>query len=259
MKESNSSIQTRSLACGYSNRTVLKDVSLTLESGTVTAIIGPNGAGKSTLLKTIGGLLPALAGEVSIHGKPIRSYSATELACQIAFVPQHEHFAFRFSTYEVVMMGRLPKSPGVRDTDEDRAAVQRALDFADAASFADRPVQELSGGEQQRVLLARALALESQIVILDEPTTHLDVTHQLHLVSTINAMANEGKTVLAAMHDLNLVGMMANITALVCDGVLRKVGQTEDVLQSEELDRAYGVAFRKIKDGGKTLVLPPLS
>lgn len=257
MTGSTSSVRCVDLSCGYSDRKVLADVDLEFHPGTVTAILGPNGAGKSTLLKCLTGEMAAQSGRVEIAGKDVRSYSAVQLAQQVAFVPQQEHFPFRFSAYEAVMMGRLPKSPGLSDTQEDRDAVCRALKFVDAENLASRSINELSGGERQRILLARALAQETPIVVLDEPTTHLDITHQIELVSLMKSISSTGRTVIAAMHDLNLVALMADDAVLLSNGRVVARAETESVLQSAELDAAYAVPFRRIKDGDKTIVLPP--
>lgn len=192
-----------------------------------------------------------------MSGKPVSGLSISDLAFRIAVVPQQEHIPFRFSAWEIAMMGRLVRSRGIADTEEDRAAVRLALEFTDSLSYAERPMNELSGGEKQRVLLARALAQETDIVILDEPTTHLDITHQIDLCRLVRQMTETGKTVVAAMHDLNLVASMATRAILLGGGGLRLDGSTEEVLSSPALDEVYRVAFRRTKDGGKTLVLPP--
>lgn len=180
-----------------------------------------------------------------------------EVGRRIAVVPQQEEIAFRFTAWEVVMMGRLAWSQGVGDTPEDREAAARALAFADAEDLTQRPVNELSGGERQRVLLARAFAQETDIVLLDEPTTHLDITHQIELCRLIRQMVQSGKTIVAAMHDLNLVAAMAERAIVLGSGKVCLDGPTEDVLNSPILDEVYKVAFRRTKDGGKTIILPP--
>lgn len=254
---SNSAVSTHSLECGYSNRPVLKGLNLSFEKGTATAVLGPNGSGKSTFLKTLYGELPAISGTIEIEGKPIQGISVREVAMAISVVPQQEHIPFRFSVREVVTMGRYVRSDGVFDSAEDRRAAEEAMKFTDSLELSDRPVNELSGGERQRVLLARALAQETNIVILDEPTTHLDITHQLDLCRLVREMVQQGKTVIAAMHDLNLVGHFAERAVLFGNGGLVVADETEKVMESDALDDVYHVRFNKIKEGGKTLVLPP--
>lgn len=254
---SNSALSTDQLQCGYPDRSVLKDLNLSFAKGTATAVLGPNGSGKSTFLKTLYGEIAALSGQVQIEGQPIRDLSVREVAMAISVVPQQEHIPFRFTSREIVAMGRYVRSQAVFDSSEDRLAVEKAMKFTDSLELAERPINELSGGERQRVLLARALAQDTKIVILDEPTTHLDITHQLDLCRLIRQMVQQGKTVIAAMHDLNLVGHFAERAILFGPTGLVAENETEKLLASNDLDDVYQVKFNKIKDGGKTLVLPP--
>lgn len=257
MTASSSSFAVQGLECGYPQRVVISGVDLSFEPGTATAILGPNGSGKSTFLRTLTGELKALKGQVEIGGRRLGEMSVAQIASLVAVVPQQEHIPFRFTAWEIVMMGRLVRAKGLGDSAEDRAAVTKAMEFTDCAGFKDRPVNELSGGERKRVLLARALAQETDIVVLDEPTTHLDVTHQIELCRLVRQMAGTGKTVVAAMHDLNLVASMADRAVLLGVGTVKLDGTVEDVLASPLLDEVYKVAFRRTKDGGKTLILPP--
>ncbi|HJP82310.1 MAG TPA: ABC transporter ATP-binding protein [Fimbriimonadaceae bacterium] len=259
MKDSSSALSCKGLACGYGTAPVLQDVDLEFAPGTTTAIIGPNGSGKSTLLKTLSGELKPFHGSVFLGSRSLLDLSILDTAQRIAVVPQSEQIAYRFTAGEIVLMGRLPMSPGIRDTSEDRDAAEKAMRFTDSWELRDRPINELSGGERQRVLVARALAQDTPVILLDEPTTHLDITHQLDLVRLVKELQNLGKTVVAAMHDLNLVGAMAQRTALLWGGQVSLQGLTEQILTSSELDEAYGVAFRRVLDGGKTLVLPPIN
>lgn len=254
---SNSALSTDNLDCGYHERPVLKNLNLLFERGTATAVLGPNGSGKSTFLKTLYGELPALSGTIEIEGQRIQGLSVREIAMAISVVPQQEHIPFRFTAREIVAMGRYSRFEGVFDSAEDRLAVEEAMRFTDSLELADRAINELSGGERQRILLARALAQGTKIVILDEPTTHLDITHQLDLCRLIRELVNKGKTVIAAMHDLNLVGHFAERAILFGKGGLVVADETEKLMESDALDNVYQIRFNKIKDGGKTLVLPP--
>lgn len=257
MTVSSSGLGTQDLACGYPGKEVLAGLNLSFAPGTATAILGPNGSGKSTFLRTLSGELKPVSGSVMLQDKLIAHLSIEELGRQIAVVPQQEEIAFRFTAWEVVMMGRLARSYGVGDTAEDREAAERSLAFADALDLAHRPVNELSGGERQRVLLARAFAQETDIVLLDEPTTHLDITHQIEFCRLVRQMVQGGKTIIAAMHDLNLVSGMAERAILLGSGGVKLDGPIEEVLNSPILDEVYRVAFRRTKDGGKTMILPP--
>jgi len=192
-----------------------------------------------------------------LSGRAVSALSIGEVAKHIAVVPQQEHIPFRFTVWEIVMMGRLAHADGVWDTPADRFAVEQALGFTDCLQFKDRYVIELSGGERQRAMIARALAQETGIIVLDEPTTHLDVTHQLDLCKLVRQMVESGKTIIAAMHDLNLIGQMASRAVLIGGGGVLTTGTSEEVLNSPGLDRAYQVNFRRVEDGGKTVVLPP--
>lgn len=246
------------MAGGYPGRQVLSDIDLEFAPGAVTAILGPNGSGKSTLLKILSGLIAPLKGEVHIDGSPLSRMSVQEIARRIAVVPQEEAIPFRFSVREIVLMGRIAWSSGLADTPDDRRIAEEAMRFADCLQFADRPIDELSGGEKQRVLIARALAQETPILLLDEPTTHLDITHQIGISRLVRELSAQGKTVIAAMHDLNMVGLMADRAILLGDGVVKLAGTTAEVLGSQELDQVYEVAFDRIERGGRTILLPPL-
>ncbi len=238
----------RGLSCGYPERLVLEDVSLALEAGTSTILLGPNGSGKSTLLKTLMGSLAPLAGSVSIAGHPAEAMDAAARARFAAYVPQEEVPPFRFTVRQVVMLGRLPRSPTFLDSDEDRDVVERALIEADCADLADRPIAEVSGGERQRALIARGLAQEAPMLLLDEPTSHLDIGHQVAILGLVRRLCREGRAVLAAMHDLNLAAEMGSWAILLHGKQIADQGPIEDVLSSPRLDEAYGVAFQRMRD-----------
>jgi iron complex transport system ATP-binding protein len=257
MTVSISCLSTQNLVCGFPNRKVLENVDLVFSPGSATAILGPNGSGKSTLLKTLSGEVACLGGKVKLWDSPIAQMSIEEIGLRIAIVPQQEHIPFRFTAWEVAMMGRMVRSKGIWDTAEDRNSVRQALEFTDAFDFAERPVNELSGGERQRVLLARAIAQETDIILLDEPTTHLDVTHQIQLCALAKKLVESGKTIIAAMHDLNLVSHLADRAILLGLGSVQLDGKVDEVMSSPQLDEVYGVKFRKIADNGQILVLPP--
>lgn len=246
------------VSSGYDSRPVLHDVSFQLKRGTATALIGPNGSGKSTLLKTLMGIIRPTAGEVRLNDKPITGMSIREMATEVSYVPQDEPHAFPFSVREVVAMGRLPRSNGMFDTAEDRKAALEAMDLAGCLEIAERSIIELSGGERQRVLFARALAQGGNVMLLDEPTAHMDLRYQTELVRRVRKLTQAGITVLAAVHDLNLAEAMAGSAFLLSEGRLVKTGAVQTVLDSAELDIAYGTEFRRMKDPeGRLVVLPP--
>ncbi|MCW5942551.1 MAG: ABC transporter ATP-binding protein [Fimbriimonadaceae bacterium] len=248
----------RDLACGYHGGPVLEGLSFELASGSVTALLGPNGSGKSTLLKTLVRTLRPLAGEAFVEGKPLSSLSDADLARCVAFVPQEEDHRFPFTAREVVVMGRLARSRSLFDTPEDRVAGEDALRRTDCLDLADRPVTELSGGERQRVLIARALAQGTRILLLDEPTSHLDVSHVVDLVRLIRAVATEGYTVLVAVHDLNVASAVADRALLLANGRLVLDGSPAVVLADPVLDEVYRVPFAREAVGSRVRVHPPL-
>jgi iron complex transport system ATP-binding protein len=236
------------LACGYHGRIVLCDVGLRVQAGEIVAILGPNGAGKSTLLKTICKTLPPIAGSVRVADMEIGRLSDREVARKIGYVPQEEAAVFPFTVREVVAMGRIPYATGIWESAQDHRIVDHAIEVADCGELAERPVTELSGGEKQRVLIARALAQEADVLLMDEPTSHLDVRHQLSVANLMQDLASRGKAILAAVHDLNLAAQFADRAVLLAQGTKRADGPLELVLQSPDLDRAYEVKFTRLRD-----------
>lgn len=246
-------LECRGLACGYHGREVLAGIDLVIQPGESVVLLGPNGSGKSTLLRTVGKLIPPLAGQAFLSGVDVRKLGHEEVARRVAYVPQEEKTDFPFLVREIVAMGRIPHARGLRDNPEDYRVVEEALETADCLSLADRPITELSGGERQRVLVARSLAQESPLLLLDEPTSHLDVRHQLDVASLVRRLTESGKTVLAAVHDLNLASQFALRGVLIHAGRVALDAPIVDVLNSEILDRTYGVRFLRQTDAGGVL------
>jgi len=223
-------------------QSVLSDVSLSVGEGSFLALVGPNGAGKTTLLRTANGLVTPTFGTVRVAAVAVGETSARELARRVATVPQETHLGFDFDVHSVVEMGRTAhRTRFGGDPEADREAVERALDRTETTALADRSVGELSGGEHQRVLLARALAQETPVLLLDEPTASLDINHQLATLSLVRELVREGRTAVAAIHDLDLAARFCDRMALVADGRLLAVGTPPEVLTSERLAKAYGV------------------
>jgi len=221
---------------------VLSDVSLSVDDGQFLALVGPNGAGKTTLLGACNGLLSPDAGTVTVDGTPVSTLSARAVSRRVATVPQESHLGFDFTVGEIVAMGRTPHRSRFGTADEtDRAAVASALERTDTARLADRTVGELSGGQRQRVLLARALAQTTPVVLLDEPTANLDINHQVRTLALARRLAEAGKTVVAAIHDLELAGRFCDRAALLADGRLLDVGPPEAVFTAERLESAFDV------------------
>ncbi|MHB8635251.1 MAG: ABC transporter ATP-binding protein [Fimbriimonadaceae bacterium] len=244
------------LACGHAGRTVLRGVTMQLEPGTVTALLGPNGAGKSTLLKTFAASLPPIEGAVTLQGKPLAAYSARELARRVAYVPQEEEPQYAFTVSEAVLMGRLPHADAMFDSADDVAAAERAMAQAGCAELADRSVLELSGGELQRVLVARALAQGPELLLLDEPTSHLDVHHAIDVVRMLKSLAAGGLTVLAAIHDLNLASRLAERAILLGGGRIQANADIQQVLHDSALDAVFGVRFKRLALDEGLFIMP---
>lgn len=249
----------RELVCGYPSRTVLPDVNLELSTGEVVALLGPNGSGKSTLLKTLVGTLKPLGGELTIDEREAHQLTSIERARLVSYVPQDEHSPFAFTAKEIVLMGRMPYSTGLADTPDDYRAAQEAMELADCTDFADRPIDELSGGERQRVWIARALAQGAPVLLLDEPTSHFDVGHQVVFVKLLKKLASSGISICIALHDLTIAGVVADRAVLLDRGQIAKVGQPAEVLTGPIMQTVYGCEFETVTaSDGLLRVLPRL-
>ena len=223
------------------DREALADVTFRVDAGEAVALVGPNGAGKTTLLRALAGLQPH-AGALRLEGHPVRAADARARARRVALVRQQTALPVDFTVREVVAMGRAPHLPWAgRLGPVDRAAVDAALAQTDLADFADRSVRRLSGGEQQRVQLAQALAQDTPTLLLDEPTAHLDVRHQLDLIARVRALADAGRTVVAALHDLERAAAFAGRLLVLAQGRLVADGPPESVLTEALLADVFGV------------------
>ena len=242
-------IQLRGLRSGYPGRTVLEGIDLDFRPGEVLAILGPNGCGKSTLLRTANGLLPRTGGEVLVDGVSIDRLTPRELARKAAYLPQSRQVP-AITARRMVLHGRFPYlSYPRRYSREDRAMVSRALDWAGAAELADRPLAELSGGQRQKVYLAMALAQDTAAILMDEPTTYLDVACQLEVMALARRLAEEGRAVVMVLHDLCLALRCAHRAALVSEGRLCQVGSPEELFRGGELERVMGMALGRVETG----------
>jgi iron complex transport system ATP-binding protein len=220
---------------------VLDDVSLTVDEGEFVGLVGPNGAGKTTLLQTLNGVLDPDAGTVTVDGHAVHESSARTVGRLVATVPQHGSVGFDFAVEDIVAMGRTPYHSrfGGADYAADRRHVERALEKTDVAAFAERSIDAVSGGERQRVLLARALAQDTPVLLLDEPTASLDINHQVETLSLVADLAAEGKTAVAAIHDLDLAARFCDRLVLVADGGVLADGTPEAVLRGDLLGDAF--------------------
>jgi iron complex transport system ATP-binding protein len=234
-------LKINSLTVAYGDKTVLRNVSLEVEPGEILALIGPNGAGKSTLIRAVSGVVPIVSGRVSVDGQDLTDLSHSQRAKILAVVPQARQLGGAFSVEQAVMMGRTPYLNWLgQESKSDKAAVRLALEQTYLETFADRQIAKLSGGEQQRVLLARALAQSTPVLLLDEPTNHLDLQHQTNLLSLVKRLAQENQlAVLMALHDLNLVSFYADKVALIVNGELKHQGTPTEVIRAEYISAAY--------------------
>lgn len=253
-------LKIENLSVDYGSRRVLHDVSLDVQSGEVAALIGPNGAGKSTLIRAVSGVIPARSGHVRTNSDDFRSLTHTQRARRLAVVPQAVSLPPAFTVWETVLMGRTPYLGFLgqpSQADEDLA--RRALERVSAVEFADRRVGELSGGEAQRVLLARALCQSTPILLLDEPTAHLDLQYQVSLLKLVYELAHHDHlAVLVALHDLNLAAHFADRVALLVGGEIKAIGTPREVLTSELISQAYCLPVQVVEHPltGGPLVLP---
>lgn len=240
-------IELRDLSAGFSGKAVLHGVSMTLQPGNVTVLLGPNGCGKSTLLRTILSLQPKLGGQVLVDGVPSDSLTPRQLAQKAAYLPQSRAVP-NITARRMVLHGRFPYlSYPRRYRPEDYAAAQQAMEMADAADLADCPMQSLSGGQRQKIYLAMALAQQTQTILMDEPTTYLDIRHQLDVMSMAKRLAAEGKAVVLVLHDLCQALRCADCTALFGQGQLLFLGTPADAFLSGQLDRAFGITLRRVQ------------
>jgi iron complex transport system ATP-binding protein len=236
------------LSVFYGARRILQAVSLDVQSGQVLALIGPNGAGKSTLVRAVSGIIPVQAGKVGADGTDLLSLPAMRRARYLAVVPQAVSMPPAFTVWETVLLGRTPYLNFLGQISEkDEQIARLALQRVDALDLAERRVGELSGGEQQRVLLARALVQSTPILLLDEPTVHLDLQHQVSLMDTVCSLAhNDNLAVLVALHDLNLAARYADRVALLVAGEVKAAGTPRQVLTPELISEAYHLTVRVV-------------
>ncbi|MFH2057993.1 MAG: ABC transporter ATP-binding protein [Pseudomonadota bacterium] len=231
------------ISASYQDFPVLEDICFNINSKLFYGIIGPNGAGKTTLLKIMTGIKRPEAGEVQLKGKNIRNLANKEIAKIMAVVPQSSFIPPMFTVEEVVSMGRYPfLQLRFSDTKEDRAFVDAAIEKTGIHTFRSKMISELSGGQRQEVIIARALAQTPQILMLDEPTANLDIKHQMKILGLTAALVkNEGLAAVMVIHDLNLAARFCDLLILLCDKKIIAMGSPETVLTPAHLKIAYGV------------------
>ncbi len=237
------------VAVGYGGAPVLRDVSFAARAGCITTLVGPNGCGKTTLLKAMARQLPPLEGEISLHGRPIRTYSRREFARTAAFMPQVRNIP-EITVRGLVSHGRFPYLGLSRQmTAKDREAVEQAMEATGVARWAQRDLRELSGGERQRVYLAMALAQGGDAILLDEPTTYLDVAAQFELLELLRILADQGRAVVLVLHDLAQALQYSDRVAVLAEGKLAAFAAPEELFTGRMLDGVFGVTLCRARDG----------
>jgi len=234
-------LEIKNLVCGYDGKEVIKDVSFSVQSASFTGIIGPNGAGKTTLLKSISRIIRPSRGEIYFQGRDIFDFKIKELARAVAVIPQSLQIPFSFTVEEFVNMGRFSRLGRFQRFGRyDREAVAGALFLTDTLELKERKINELSEGEKQRVIIAQGLAQEPQLLLLDEPTSHLDITHQVQILNLLKHLSVQNNlTVLIVLHDLNLASEFCKELILLHHGRIHKEGRPQEVLTYQNIEDVY--------------------
>jgi iron complex transport system ATP-binding protein len=233
--------QLRNVGMRYGSAEILRGVTLDLSPPELTAIVGPNGAGKSTLLGVMGGLREGYSGECRFSGTEVRRWNRREYARRVSMVPQAVRIEFPFTAEQVVLMGRAPHVTGVFESAADHAAVRDALELTDSVAFRNRDFRSLSGGEQQRVILAAALAQAPGALLLDEPTTFLDLQHQIGLYRILGELCSRGVMVIAVTHDLNLSAAYCRRVIILSQGEVVADAHPDEAFRPDRMRAVFGV------------------
>ncbi|MCP4142890.1 MAG: ABC transporter ATP-binding protein [Chloroflexi bacterium] len=243
-------IETKKLVLGYQNRTVIDSFDIDIPPGSIVGLIGPNGSGKTTILRALAGLLKPKSGEVHLDQKDLSEFSKQKRARLLGWVPQREAFAWSLSVEDIVTLGRAPHRGWLLPYSErDREVVNDALTRTELHPLAQRTVDKLSGGEFQRVLIARALAQEPKVLLLDEPTANLDIHHQIQVMDLVQELVKKEKmTAIIAIHDLNLAARYCERLILIDNGKARSKGSPQQVLSAENLAAVFNVEADLYRD-----------
>lgn len=239
------------------NRWLLRGLSCQMPAGQLIAVIGPNGAGKSTLLKLISNELKPTVGQIMLQGTKLSEYSPLDLAKRRAYLAQKRNVQFPFTVFQIVLMGRFPHLQNAKESPADRNLAHQALNSVDSDHLADRIYTSLSGGESSRVDMARTLVQEADLILLDEPTNHLDPRHQVEILALCKKLTQQGKTVITALHDLNLTTQYADHVIMLCQGEVFDSGPPEQVMTPEQLQQVYHIDFETWKRSDGRFYIAP--
>jgi iron complex transport system ATP-binding protein len=235
-------LHVNNISFSYANKDILQDISFTIQEGDIISLLGPNGAGKSTLIKIMLGLLKPKSGAVYIQNKDINTYKPKELAKRVAYVPQSSYLPFSYTTLEVVIMGRISyQSIFSKYSKKDEDVALESLQTLGIADLKDRPYNELSGGQKQLVLIARALSQEAKVFIMDEPVSGLDYGNQLRLLETLQRLSAQGFTFLKSTHYPDHAFLVSNEVILMKDGKIVEKGSTQKVINQKSIYDLYGI------------------
>ncbi|MFA5268130.1 MAG: ABC transporter ATP-binding protein [Methanoregula sp.] len=251
-------IHTGNLSAGYGTEEIVKSVSCTFSPGSFTGIIGPNGSGKTTLLKAFSRVIPS-SGILELDGKPVNNYTPAELGMALGYVPQDEGRPFSYTVLQVVLMARYARTSRFASlTPDDYARCHHALEETGIAQLAGRSIRTLSGGEWQRVLIARALAQDTKVLLLDEPTSHLDLSHQSDILSFMRSLAGSGSTIIGVFHDLNMAALYCDRLIMIRQGQVVADGTPAQVLTPDKIRDVYGadVVTSFHPATGRTFLMP---
>ncbi len=235
-------LEIRNLTCGYDAKFILQDINLTIEEKEFVGIIGPNGSGKTTLLRAITKIIRPQNGSIIFEGEDLESLSFRELAKRIASVTQNWETDLKMTVEEFVLLGRIPhlKKWQFLETNVDEEVAKKSMSLTDTLKFKDRPLESLSAGERQLVVTARALTQEPKLLLLDEPTSHLDIAHQVQILDLIKRLNKKnGLTVMIVLHDLNLASEYCERLVLLNNGLIHKIGKPEEVLTYSIIEEVY--------------------
>ncbi|MCF8363351.1 MAG: ABC transporter ATP-binding protein [Prolixibacteraceae bacterium] len=247
-------ISISNISFSYNGTPTLSDIDFGIEKGDLVALVGPNGSGKSTLIKCMNGILKPYQGTIFINEKTLSDFTPVELAKEMAYIPQNENRNASMNVFDMVLLGRKPYI-NWKPSEHDLAITGEIIEALHIGHLAMRPFNKLSGGQQQTVYIARALAQEPDILLLDEPTSNLDMQHQLEVLELLKSFTRKGLTVIIALHDINLAARYSNKMMMLKSGRVFAAGTTE-IINETNIENLFGIKVKIIKDDGDLFVIP---